>query len=105
MKTYDDIANDYDEKKASGKEFEGLVPVPAKVKRNADIVYSVRFTQEEILAIDRKAQARGLKTSAFVREAALKEALHEDDPDAELAALKRELTTARDALDRASALV
>jgi uncharacterized protein (DUF1778 family) len=81
-KTYDEIEREYAEIRRQHKEFEGLVPVKAKVSKNLGIVYSVRFTPEDLDAIEEAAKAQGMKLSEFIRKAALGAAAGGDQVEA-----------------------
>jgi len=67
----EDIARRYDKAIAEGREGEGLVSVKAHVKSNADVVYSSRFSRDEIAVVRQAAQKQGLAPTAFIRRAAL----------------------------------
>src|SRR5438105_2861741 len=69
--TDEEIIACYEDLRAKGKEFDGLVPIKANVSRNLGIVYSVRFTSEDLDAIEEAAKAQGMKLSEFIRKAAL----------------------------------
>jgi uncharacterized protein (DUF1778 family) len=74
METDQSIQDEYEQRRAEGREFDGLVPVDASVKRNADSIYSLRFTKAEVATLRAAAAARGMKMSEFLRQAALREA-------------------------------
>lgn len=50
-------------------EFDESAAYPAEVRRNVTI--SVRFSEEEIAALRREAEAAGIKVTAYIRAAAL----------------------------------
>src|SRR3990172_3956273 len=52
-----------------------LVPIPARVKHDADTIYSIRFKKSEMELISARAREHGMRISAFIREAALTAAL------------------------------
>ena len=61
------MAREWDEKFERGEEMEGLTPVNIRVNRKADIIYSMRFTQEEIALLRQRAAEQGVKLSEYVR--------------------------------------
>ena len=67
----DEIAAEYDQLMAEGKELDGLVPVRARVSKDPRSVYSVRLRFGELSEIIKAAEARGLTTSEFMRQASL----------------------------------
>jgi hypothetical protein len=69
-KTYDEIEREYAEIRRQGKEFEGLVPVKARVSKNFTFSFSVRYPPHELIAIEAAAKARGITISEFIRRAA-----------------------------------
>jgi hypothetical protein len=69
--TYEEMAAEYDQLMAEGKEMEGLVPVRARVAKDPRSVYSVRLRFEELSEIMKAAEARGMTTSEFMRLASL----------------------------------
>jgi|SRR5688572_13142587 hypothetical protein len=69
--TYEDIAADFDKRMAEGREFEGLVPVKARVANPVRHVYSVRMSGKELTEIGRAADSRGMTISEFMRQAAM----------------------------------
>jgi hypothetical protein len=71
METNEEIARRYDAVKARGEELANLAPVQARVPRNADSIYSLRFTSEEMRTLSAAAKASGIKLSQFIRAAAL----------------------------------
>jgi len=75
---YQDMLDYYEEKRRSGTEMEGLVPVKAIVAKNPGAIFSVRFNFGELGVVEQAAQARGMKLGAFIREAALQAALGGD---------------------------
>jgi len=72
---YQELLDYYEEKRRTGTEFEGLVPVKAKVAKNPGAIFSVRFNMGELGVIENAAEAKGMKLGAFIREAALAAAL------------------------------
>ena len=85
--SYEEMANQEDEKVAKGKEGEGLVRVRGKAA-NADHIYSLRLTPEEIDLIRKRAAANGMKVSQFVRDAVMNAAQR---PGEERPAVVREI--------------
>jgi hypothetical protein len=69
--TIEEIAAEYDKRMAEGREFEGLVPVRARVSKNPRAVYSVRLAFGELSQISKAAEQRGITTSEFMRQAAM----------------------------------
>ncbi|MPZ49819.1 MAG: hypothetical protein GEU75_11095 [Dehalococcoidia bacterium] len=76
-KTTQELAREWDDKIKAGREGEGLTPVKGVIKANADSIYSMRFTREEIALLRSSAAARGIKLSEFIREAVMDAARHE----------------------------
>lgn len=70
-------------------------PVPVTVRRNVTI--SVRFSADEIAAIRRKADAAGMKVTAYIRQAALSggEAIDRDKVARAVAAVSNDLDHVR----------
>jgi uncharacterized protein (DUF1778 family) len=94
-KTYDEIEREYAEIRRQHKEFEGLVPVKARVSKNLGIVYSVRFTPEDLDVIEEAAKAQGMKLSEFIRKAALGAAAGGDEVAAGEKAVARDEVRAK----------
>ncbi len=69
--TDEEIIRYYEDLKAQGKLYDNLVPVKARVSKNLGIVFSVRFTPEDLDAIEDAAKARGMTISDFIRKAAM----------------------------------
>ena len=90
--------------KDTEQELEGLTPVKMTVSPNLGIVYSLRFSADEMGDLREAAQVRGIKLSELIREAALNAAAEaQDKPTPRDAALKeaRELVgAAARALDK-----
>jgi uncharacterized protein (DUF1778 family) len=70
QKSYQEFAREWDEKIESGREAEGLTPIRARVKRNADSQVSFRLSAEDFRLFSAAARERGLSLSAFLRQAA-----------------------------------
>jgi len=69
---YKDAVAEEDALKGTGREMEGLEgPVPARVKKNADSVYSVRFTKDEMKELREAAEAKGMRISQIIRNGSL----------------------------------
>jgi uncharacterized protein (DUF1778 family) len=66
----EEIARRHDERVKRGDLGE-LVRIKATIKSPVDIVYSTRYSSEEIALVRRAAAARHMSTSAFIRSAAL----------------------------------
>jgi uncharacterized protein (DUF1778 family) len=79
QESVESIARRHEELAEHGEELDNLVPVKAKVKANADVVYSARYTRDEIAIIREAARKRGATPTAFIREAALAAAAGELD--------------------------
>jgi hypothetical protein len=73
-KSYAEAAAEMDALKDTGHEMDGLVPVRATVDPNFGIVFSVRFSQDEMEALHLAADTKGVKLSEIIRAGALKEA-------------------------------
>jgi hypothetical protein len=89
--------------KDTEKELEGLVPVTAVVKQNADVVYSVRFSRPEIALLRQAAARKGMKLSELIRSSTLKAAKSELDPaekDLALAEVRRRTSELAEAVGR-----
>jgi hypothetical protein len=52
-------------------------PTPAKVSKGVGIVFSVRFSSEELKSIRRRAAALGTNVSGLIRRAVLDESVHQ----------------------------
>ncbi|MPZ48378.1 MAG: hypothetical protein GEU75_03540 [Dehalococcoidia bacterium] len=102
----DDIARRYDKMIEEKTEGESLVSIKARVKKNADVVYSTRYSKDEIALIRKAAQKRGLPPSAFIRTAALAAAAGELDLAAarKVAVVQEVQAKARDLAEAASKL-
>lgn len=102
-KTYAEAAAEMDSLKDTGREFEGVKRVNARVDPNFGIIFSVRFSQEEFAAISDAAKTKGVKLSEIIRAGALREA-RGDESVAEtkkaVKAARKELLAARRSLDR-----
>jgi uncharacterized protein (DUF1778 family) len=72
---YQEMLDYYEEKRRTGTEMEGLVPVSARVAKNPGAIFSVRFNMGELGVVEQAAEAKGMKLGAFIREAALNAAL------------------------------
>jgi hypothetical protein len=90
--------------KDTEQELEGLVPVKMTVSPNLGIVYSLRFSADEMKVLREAAKTRGMKLSEFIREGAMNAASQAlDQPSPREQALKevRELVgAAARALDK-----
>jgi hypothetical protein len=91
-----DAAAEEDALEGTGREMEGLEgPVPAIVKKNADFVYSLRLTGDDLAELQRAAARKGMKISQVIRNGALEYARKEESPAAEEVRAKiRELAEA-----------
>ena len=57
---YQELLDYYEEKRRTGTEMEGLVPVKANVAKNPGAIFSVRFNMGELGVVEQAAQARGM---------------------------------------------
>ena len=71
MKSYDDIVREAEAVKDTEAEFDGLVPVKARVTANPGVVYSLRLSRDEMDRISNAASRQGITSAAFLRRAAL----------------------------------
>lgn len=53
------------------EEIEGLKPASARIKENAEVVFSLRFTPSEMSMLRAAAEARGVTLSELVRSGAI----------------------------------
>jgi hypothetical protein len=65
--------------KDTEQEIEGLIPVKMTISPNLGIVYSLRFTADEMSFIRQAAEKRGMKLSEFIREVAMSAAAEAQD--------------------------
>jgi uncharacterized protein (DUF1778 family) len=73
-KKRDELVREWDEKIERGEETVGLTPVRATVIHKADVIYSMRWTPDEIAIVRQAAERSGVKVSGFVRAAVLEAA-------------------------------
>jgi len=71
----DEIREYEEEKRRKGEELKGLVRVNATVAKDVGWVFSTRFANAELTIIEEAAKRKGMKTGAFIREAALRAAV------------------------------
>jgi uncharacterized UPF0146 family protein len=71
MESNEELARQYETLKLTGKELEGLVPVKAQIKPDADVIYSIRFTRDEMDRIGEFVKAHKMKVSSFIRQVTL----------------------------------
>ena len=89
-KTREELRREAEAVKDTPLEFEGLVPVQGVIKQNADIVYSLRFTRDEMATLRSAAELRGVKLSELIREAAVAAAAQtKGEPDRREAAVRK----------------
>jgi hypothetical protein len=104
-KTRDKLRREAESIKGTPQELEGLVPVEARIKQNAGIIFSVRFTASEMSQIRAAANARGVKLSELVREGALEAAARAQGEPSEreeaITRAKQLVGAAAEALERA----
>ena len=74
---YEEIAKEFDGRMKQGREFNGLVPVKARVAKDVRAVFSVRLAPSELTEIAEIAKALGMKVGDFIRQAALEHARYE----------------------------
>src|SRR5690606_18962499 len=74
MKTREELRKEAEAVKGTEKEIEGLIPVKARISPNLQIVYSLRFSEEEMSFIRNAAKRRGIKMSDLIREGAMEAA-------------------------------
>jgi hypothetical protein len=90
--------------KDTEQELEGLTPVKITISPNLGIVYSLRFSADEMGFLRKAAEIRGVKLSEFIRDVAMAAAAEaQDKPSPRDEALKeaRELVgAAARALDK-----
>jgi hypothetical protein len=65
--------------KDTEQEIEGLIPVKMTVSPNLGIVYSLRFSTDEMKVLRDAAKSRGMKLSEFIREVAVTAAAEAQD--------------------------
>jgi hypothetical protein len=65
--------------KDSEQELEGLIPVKMTVSPNLGIVYSLRFSADEMKLLHEAAESRGVKLSEFIRDVATTAAAQTQD--------------------------
>lgn len=92
----EELARQYDERLAEGREFDGLVPVKARVAKDVRATTSVRLTPAELTEIVAAAKKRDLTMSDFIRQAALAAARGELDLSSAEAVSLEELATRMD---------
>lgn len=96
--TYEDIRREYEAKKRAGTEFEGLVPVKARVGKDVRVVFSIRLSPTELDRITVASRAAEKDISDFIRSAALTAAAGDIDISEGVA------TTLQDVREQALAL-
>ena len=79
MKTRDEMRREAEAIKGTELEIEGLIPVEANVSPNLGIVYSLRFSTDEMTVLREAAKSRGMKLSEFIRDVAMAAAAEEQD--------------------------
>ncbi len=70
-KTREALRREAEAIKDTAEEVQGLTPVTGTIKQNADVVYSLRFTRNEMTQLRAAAEVRGMKVSELIREGAL----------------------------------
>ena len=79
VESIDEIARRYEAMIDDESQDASFKPVQAYVKPRADVVYSTRYSEEEIALIRRAAKEREMAPTAFIRAAALAAAAGELD--------------------------
>ena len=79
MKTRDEMRREAEAIKGTELEIEGLIPVEANISPNLGIVYSLRFSTDEMKVLRDAAKNRGMKLSEFIREVAMAAASEAQD--------------------------
>ena len=89
MESLDEARRKAEAVKGTEQEIEGLTPVKMTVSPNLGIVYSLRFSNDEMKVLREVAASRGMKLSEFIREVAMNAATAtQDQPSPRDAALK-----------------
>jgi len=89
METREEARRKQEAVKDTPQELEFLRPVRARIKQPVDTIYSLRLTADEMKALRESAEARGMKLSEFIREAAMNAAaVAQDKPSPRDEALK-----------------
>ena len=78
-KQLEEIASRYEAMVHDESQDEKLVPVKARVKKPVGVVYSTRYSSDEIALIRLAAERQGMAPTAFIRAAALSAAAGELD--------------------------
>ena len=79
METRDEMRREAEAIKGTELEIEGLIPVEANISPNLGIVYSLRFSTDEMKVLREAAKSRGMKLSEFIREVAMNAAAEAQD--------------------------
>jgi hypothetical protein len=74
MESLEDAVKKAEAVKDTEQELEGLVPVKMTVSPNLGIVYSLRFSMDEMSFLREAAESQGMKLSEFIRDVAMKAA-------------------------------
>jgi len=104
-KSYAEAAAEMDALKDTGREMEGLTPINVTVSPDVGIVFSVRFSRDEMKAIREAAEAKGVKISEVIRAGALREARGDQSGTEARKAVKaarKELEAARKSLEKSA---
>jgi len=98
---YRQAAEEMDALKDTGREMEGLGdPVPARVKKNADSVFSLRLSKDDLKELQEAAQRKGLKVSEVIRRGALEYARRDEDEPRALANVREKVRELNEAVSR-----
>ena len=79
MESLDDARRKAEAVKDTEQELEGLIPVKMTVSPNLGIVYSLRFSSDEMKVLRDAAKNRGMKLSEFIREVSMDAASQAQD--------------------------
>ena len=77
--TYEEAVRKAEAVKDTEQEIEGLRPVKARIKKNVDTIYSLRFTAGEMKFLREAAERQGMKLSEFLRKVAMNAAAEAQD--------------------------
>ena len=77
--SYEEAVRKAEAVKDTEQEIEGLIPVKMTVSPNLGIVYSLRFSADEMKVLRDAAKSRGMKLSEFIREVAMTAAAETQD--------------------------
>ena len=92
MPSDEEIIADIERRRAEGTDLDDLLPVKATTPPNPRIVFSIRLGYEELKAITKAAESKGIPIGDFIRRAAL-QAAHDSPESAtdDIDALRQEM--------------